>query len=166
MYDRKYQILTPPNPTSFHPIFTKDWFYLFAHIYDFSLFEWWLYSVFVCTCIKRKEISIFPFLRCCTFYAFWLLCLFVIYFLPFSEEPQLSLRLPRQKELLQSSWLKHDNSSFEDLYEAKKSRNGDTLGPVELIVCPKQGNQGNWREQDDEGEVSITIFGMSKSSGF
>ena len=31
---------------------------------------------------------------------------------------------------------------------AKKSRNGDTLGPVELIVWPEQGNQGDWREQD------------------
>ena len=48
----------------------------------------------------------------------------------------------------------------------KKSRNGDTLGPVELIVWPEQGNQGDWREQDDQGEVSIIIFGMSKSSGF
>ena len=39
----------------------------------------------------------------------------------FSEEHQLSPRLQRQKELLQSSWLKHDNSSFEDLNEAKRS---------------------------------------------
>ena len=31
---------------------------------------------------------------------------------------------------------------------SKKSRNGDTLGPVELIVLPEQGNQGDWREQD------------------
>ena len=31
---------------------------------------------------------------------------------------------------------------------SKKSRNGDTLGPVELIVWPEQGNQGDWREQD------------------
>ena len=30
----------------------------------------------------------------------------------------------------------------------EKSRNGDTLGPVELIVWPEQGNQGDWREQD------------------
>ena len=30
----------------------------------------------------------------------------------------------------------------------KKSRNGDTLGPVELIIWPVQGNQGDWREQD------------------
>ena len=28
------------------------------------------------------------------------------------------------------------------------------------------GNQGDWREQDDQGDVSIIIFGMSKSSGF
>ena len=48
----------------------------------------------------------------------------------------------------------------------QKSRNGDTIGPVELIVWPEQGNQGDWREQDDQGEVSIITFGMSKSSGF
>ena len=29
----------------------------------------------------------------------------------------------------------------------KKSRNGDTLGPVELIVWPEQGNQGDQRRQ-------------------
>ena len=46
---------------------------------------------------------------------------------------------------------------------SKKSRNGDTLGPVELIVRPEQGNQGDWREQDGQGEVSIIIFGMNKS---
>ena len=33
----------------------------------------------------------------------------------------------------------------------KKSRNGDTLGPVELIVWPEQANQGDLREQDDQG---------------
>ena len=44
----------------------------------------------------------------------------------------------------------------------KKSRNGDTLGPVELIVWPEQGNQGDRREHDDQGEVSIIIFGMSE----
>ena len=48
----------------------------------------------------------------------------------------------------------------------KKSRNSDTLGPVELIVWPEKGNQGDWSEQDGQGEVSIIIFGMSKSSGF
>ena len=51
----------------------------------------------------------------------------------------------------------------------KKSRNGDTLGPVELNVGLEQGNQGDQgdrREQDDQGEVSIIIFGMSESSGF
>ena len=42
-------------------------------------------------------------------------------------------------------------------------RNSDTLGP---IVWLEQGNQGDQREQDDQGEVSIIIFGMSKSSGF
>ena len=31
---------------------------------------------------------------------------------------------------------------------SKKSRNGDTLSPVELIVWLEQGNQGDWREQD------------------
>ena len=51
------------------------------------------------------------------------------------------------------------------LFKAEKSRNGDTLGPVELIVWPEQGNQDDCREQDDQGEVSIIIFGMSKSSG-
>ena len=48
----------------------------------------------------------------------------------------------------------------------KKSRNGDTLGPVELIVWPEHGNQGDWLEHDGQGEVSIIIFGMSKASGF
>ena len=48
----------------------------------------------------------------------------------------------------------------------KKSRNGDTLGPVELNVGLYQGNQGDRREQDDQGEVSLIIFGMSESSGF
>ena len=57
----------------------------------------------------------------------------------------------------------------------KKSRNGHTLGPVELIVRPEQGNQGDdgddgdqgdWRWQDGQVEVSIIIFGMSESSGF
>lgn len=48
----------------------------------------------------------------------------------------------------------------------KKSQNGDTLGPVELILWLDQGNQGDRREQDDQGEVSIIIFGLSKSSGF
>ena len=48
----------------------------------------------------------------------------------------------------------------------KKSWKGDTLGPVELFVWPEQGNQGDWHEQDDQDEVSIIIFGMSKSSGF
>ena len=52
---------------------------------------------------------------------------------------------------------------------SKKSRNGDTLGSIELMyddVWPEQGNQGEWREQEDQGEVSIIIFGMNKSSGF
>ena len=29
----------------------------------------------------------------------------------------------------------------------EKSRNADTLGPVELIVWPEQGYQGDWRVQ-------------------
>ena len=51
----------------------------------------------------------------------------------------------------------------------KKCQNGDTLGPVELIARPEQGNQGDhgdqgdWREQDGQVEVSIIIFGMSES---
>ena len=49
---------------------------------------------------------------------------------------------------------------------SKKSQNGDTLGPVEPNVWLEQGNQGDRREQDDQGEVSIIIYGMSKSSGF
>ena len=57
-------------------------------------------------------------------------------------------------------------SMYHKTFDFKKSRNGDTLGPVELIVWPEQGNQGDWREQDGQGEVSIIIFGMSKSSGF
>ena len=51
----------------------------------------------------------------------------------------------------------------------KKSRNDDTLGPVELIVCLEKCNQidqGDQCEQDDQGEVSIIIFAMSESSGF
>ena len=48
----------------------------------------------------------------------------------------------------------------------EKSRNGDTLGPVELNVWPEHPNQGERHEQDDQGDVSIIIFGMSKSSGF
>ena len=43
----------------------------------------------------------------------------------------------------------------------QKSRNGDTLGPVELNVGLEQGNQGDqgdWREQDDQGEVSIISY--------
>ena len=56
-------------------------------------------------------------------------------------------------------------STLGQVYILQKSRNGDTLGPVELIVWPEQGNQGDSRDQDDLGEVSIIIFGMSKSSG-
>ena len=58
---------------------------------------------------------------------------------------------------------------WKDRNDSKKSRNGDTLGPVELNVGLEQGNQGDQgdrREQDDQGEVSIIIFGMSESSGF
>ena len=48
----------------------------------------------------------------------------------------------------------------------EKSRNGDTLGPVELILKPEQGDLGDPHKQDYEGEVSFIIFGMSESSGF
>ena len=51
-------------------------------------------------------------------------------------------------------------------HKSKKHRNGDTLGPLELIVWLEQGDQGDWREQDDQVEVSFIIFGMSKSSVF
>ena len=46
----------------------------------------------------------------------------------------------------------------------KKSRKGDSLGPVELIVWTEQsdhGDQSDRREQDDQDEVSIIILGMS-----
>ena len=45
------------------------------------------------------------------------------------------------------------------------SRNGDTLGPVELIVWKEQSNQSDQsdrREQYDQDEVSIIMFGMSE----
>ena len=45
-------------------------------------------------------------------------------------------------------------------------RDDDTLGPVELIVCLEKCNQidqGDQCEQDDQGEVSIIIIGMSES---
>ena len=48
----------------------------------------------------------------------------------------------------------------------KKSRKGDTISPLDLILWPEQGDLGDRREQDDEGEVSIIIFGMSELSGF
>ena len=52
------------------------------------------------------------------------------------------------------------------LAHLKKSQNGETLDPVELILWLEQVSQGDRREQDGEGEVSIIIFGMSESSGF
>ena len=52
------------------------------------------------------------------------------------------------------------------IFFKKKSRNGDTLGPVKLIVWPELGNLGDWCDKDDQGLLSIIIFGMSKSSGF
>ena len=51
-----------------------------------------------------------------------------------------------------------------EIFLFEKSQNGDTLGPVELIVWLEHGNQGDWCEQDDQGEVSIIIFGVSESS--
>ena len=44
----------------------------------------------------------------------------------------------------------------------ENSRNGDTLGPVELIVWKEQSNQSDRREQYDQDEVSIIMFGMSE----
>ena len=55
---------------------------------------------------------------------------------------------------------------FSEMLGSISCRNGDILGPVELIVWLEQGNQGDQREQDDQGEVSIIIFGKSESSGF
>ena len=49
---------------------------------------------------------------------------------------------------------------------SEKSRNGDTLGKVEMILRLEQGDLGDRCEQDDKDEVSIIIFGMSESSGF
>ena len=49
--------------------------------------------------------------------------------------------------------------------QQRKSRNGDTLGPVELIVWKEQSNQSDQsdrREQYDQDEVSIIMFGMSE----
>ena len=43
------------------------------------------------------------------------------------------------------------------VYIGKKSRNGDTPGPVELIVWLEQGYQGDWHEQDDQGQVSLCL---------
>ena len=62
------------------------------------------------------------------------------------------------------SFTRHQNKQKEaqvDIMDAKKykkSRNVDTLGPVELIVWPKQGNQGDQGDQGDQGEVSIEWF--------
>ena len=42
--------------------------------------------------------------------------------------------------------LRHETQNLK-----KKSQNGDTLGRVELIVWLEQGNQGDRREQDDQG---------------
>ena len=72
------------------------------------------------------------------------------------------LKLTMHHLISQSSSL-----NFTDMCtDNKKSRNGDTLGPVELNVRLEQSNQGDRCEQDDQGEVSIIIFGMSESSGF
>ena len=55
-----------------------------------------------------------------------------------------------------------------------KSRNGDNLGPLELILWPdqcnhclvtNQGDQGDRREQDDEGEVKKMRLKNESSSG-
>ena len=67
---------------------------------------------------------------------------------------------PRVNE---TEYFPFSHQSDKQRWELKKSQNGDTLGPVELIVWPEQGNQGDWLEHDDHGEVSIIIFGMSES---
>ena len=41
-----------------------------------------------------------------------------------------------------------ESYKYETDFALQKSRNGDTLGPVELIVWPEQGNRGDWHEQD------------------
>ena len=51
------------------------------------------------------------------------------------------------------------------LMSFKKSRHGDSLGPVDLIVWTEQSDQGDQsdrREQDDQDEVYIIILGMSE----
>ena len=48
-------------------------------------------------------------------------------------------------------------NAFSEMLGSIYLRNGDTLGLVELIVWLEQGNQGDQREQDDQGEVSIII---------
>ena len=40
----------------------------------------------------------------------------------------------------------------------EKSRNGDTLAPVELIGWPKQGNQGDQGDQSDQCDESRSQF--------
>ena len=57
-------------------------------------------------------------------------------------------------------------NAFSEMLGSIYLQNGDTLSLVELIVWLEQGNQGDQCEQDDQGEVSIIIFGMSESSGF
>ena len=47
------------------------------------------------------------------------------------------------------------------MFRLEKSRNGETLDPVELILWPEQGDLGDRREQDDWDEVSLIILGMS-----
>ena len=51
------------------------------------------------------------------------------------------------------------HSLDELLHISEKSQNGDTLGPVEKILQPEQGDLGDrdWYEQDDEDEVSISF---------
>ena len=83
----------------------------------------------------------------------------------------LSLRPLAPSEFSKRKWAKHTEVESKSVFtfETEKSRNGDTLGPVELNVWLEQGDQGDQgdrREQDDKGDVSIIIFGMSESSGF
>ena len=64
------------------------------------------------------------------------------------------------------SLIEHPEIFWDMEWLNKKSRNGDTLGPVKLNVWPEHPNQVEKHEQDDQGDIFIIIFGMSKSSGF
>ena len=46
----------------------------------------------------------------------------------------------------ETEYFPFSHQSNKQRWELKKSQNGDTLGPVELIVWPEQGNQGDRRD--------------------